>query len=87
EGLANPSAAILSAAMLLENVGEADAAAGVRSALNKVLASGLRTSDMHAPGTTLATTVEFGAAVAGEIAVVSGSRNGHSEKTKHSISS
>lgn len=87
EGLANPSAAILSAAMLLEHVGETDAAAGIRAALNRVLESGLRTSDIHSPSTTLATTIEFGAAVAGEIAAVSGSRNGHSERTEHSIPS
>ncbi len=87
EGLANPSAAILSTAMLLEHVGEPEAAEGVRTALHNVLASGLRTSDLHSQDTILATTVEFGAAVAGEIAAVSGSRNGHSEKTEHSIPS
>ncbi|SDX85406.1 3-isopropylmalate dehydrogenase [Halobellus clavatus] len=46
EGAANPSAAILSAAMLLEHLGYDDEAADVRTAVESVLESGPRTPDL-----------------------------------------
>jgi 3-isopropylmalate dehydrogenase len=49
--VANPLAAILSAAMLLEHsLGATDAAASVRRAVSDVLAAGHRTRDLAAPG-------------------------------------
>lgn len=58
-GTANPTAALLSAAMLLDHLGETDAARRLRSAVETVLAGGVRTPDLG--GT--ATTREFGHAV------------------------
>ncbi|MGQ4555098.1 3-isopropylmalate dehydrogenase [Halobellus sp. GM3] len=46
EGVANPSAAILSAAMLLEHLGYVEAAGNVRSAVEAVLESGPHTGDL-----------------------------------------
>ncbi|MFA1611458.1 3-isopropylmalate dehydrogenase [Halobellus rubicundus] len=46
EGVANPSAAILSAAMLLDHLGYGDAADDVRAAVESVLADGPRTPDL-----------------------------------------
>ena len=46
EGVANPSAAILSAAMLLDHLGYDDAAAAVDGAVESVLAEGPRTADL-----------------------------------------
>jgi 3-isopropylmalate dehydrogenase len=46
EGVANPSAAILSAAMLLEHLGYDGEAASVREAVESVLESGPRTPDL-----------------------------------------
>ncbi|RLM57220.1 NAD-dependent isocitrate dehydrogenase [Halobellus sp. Atlit-31R] len=46
EGLANPAAAILSAAMLLEHLGYDDEAANVRTAVESVLEDGPRTADL-----------------------------------------
>ncbi|WP_188785765.1 isocitrate/isopropylmalate dehydrogenase family protein [Halobellus salinus] len=46
EGVANPSAAILSAAMLLEHLGYDGEAAAVRGAVESVLESGPRTPDL-----------------------------------------
>ena len=46
EGVANPSAAILSAAMLLDHLGYADEAENVRSAVESVLEDGPRTADL-----------------------------------------
>jgi len=45
-GIANPSAMILSAAMLLEHLGYGDAAGDVRGAVEHVLAAGPRTPDL-----------------------------------------
>ena len=45
-GVSNPVAAILSAAMLLEHLGEADAAGAVRGAVETVLREGPRTRDL-----------------------------------------
>ncbi|WP_435127621.1 isocitrate/isopropylmalate dehydrogenase family protein [Halobaculum sp. D14] len=46
DGVANPSAAILSAAMLLEHLGYDDDGAAVRDAVESVLADGPRTPDL-----------------------------------------
>ncbi len=78
EGKANPAGAILSAAMMLDVLGEAEAASSIRRSVAAVLQKGIRTADMQGDGVP-ATTVEFGAAVAGELAATGGSRNGHSK--------
>ena len=52
EGIANPAAMILSAAMLLDYLDEGAAAAAVRSAVEGVLADGPRTPDLGGEGTT-----------------------------------
>ncbi|WP_435177873.1 isocitrate/isopropylmalate dehydrogenase family protein [Halorussus sp. AFM4] len=52
EGVANPSAAILSAAMLLEYLGYDDAGQRVRAAVESVLASGPHTPDLGGDATT-----------------------------------
>ncbi len=63
---ANPLAAILSAAMLLDALGQADAADAVRQSVNAVVADGPHTADLG--GT--ATTTDVGAAVADGIALL-----------------
>ncbi|MDI7276709.1 MAG: isocitrate/isopropylmalate dehydrogenase family protein [Anaerolineae bacterium] len=63
-GVANPVAAILAAAMLLDHVGEQTAAAGVRQAVWTTLERGPRTPDLG--GT--ATTAEVTEAVIGKLA-------------------
>jgi len=52
EGVANPSAAILSAAMLLEFLGYDEAGGEVRTAVEGVLADGPRTADLGGEATT-----------------------------------
>jgi 3-isopropylmalate dehydrogenase len=62
--VANPLATILSAAMMLRYSLNQDAAAQrVEGAVRRVLAGGLRTADIHAPGTTRVGTIAMGAAV------------------------
>lgn len=61
---ANPVAAILSVAMMLDHLGEVDAAAAVRRSVNAVLGEGLRTMDIWEEGRRQATTSEFGARTA-----------------------
>ena len=62
--VANPLATILSAAMMLRYSLNQDAAAQrVESAVRKVLAGGLRTVDIHEPGTTRVGTTAMGDAV------------------------
>ncbi|WP_336024976.1 3-isopropylmalate dehydrogenase [Halobellus salinisoli] len=56
EGVANPSAAILSAAMLLDHLGYADEAANVRTAVESVLEDGPRTADLGGDADTEAVT-------------------------------
>jgi 3-isopropylmalate dehydrogenase len=64
QGIANPLAAILSAALMLRySLSQADAAARIERAVSKVLQSGLRTADIHTPGTRKVGTAEMGAAV------------------------
>jgi 3-isopropylmalate dehydrogenase len=67
---ANPLAAILSGAMLLDELGTADAAARIRQAVAAVLDEGLRTPDLWHPGHTLVSTAEMGAAVAAHVAAL-----------------
>lgn len=65
KGIANPLATILSAAMLLRySLGREDVASAVEGAVNGVLAQGLRTADIAAPGEASIGTVEMGDAVA-----------------------
>jgi len=63
--VANPLATILSAAMMLRyTFDDARNAARIEEAVQKVLAQGLRTADIHEPGTTKVGTVQMGEAVA-----------------------
>jgi 3-isopropylmalate dehydrogenase len=65
KGVANPLATILSAAMMLRHsLGRSDAAERVESAVRKVLREGLRTADIHTPGSRRVGTGEMGDAVA-----------------------
>ena len=48
--IANPIAAVLSAAMMLDHLGEADAAASIRQGVHGALASGARTGDLWREG-------------------------------------
>lgn len=48
KGIANPIATILSAAMMLEDLGEAFAGKAIRTAVDKVVAEGFLTSDLNA---------------------------------------
>ena len=68
-GQANPLAAILSGALLLRySLGAEAAAAAVEAAVERVLAAGVRTRDLHTPGTTVVTTAQMGDAVAAALA-------------------
>jgi len=64
KGIANPLATILSAAMMLRfSLNQAQAADRIEAAVRSVLSQGLRTADIHSPGTTLAGTRAMGQAV------------------------
>ena len=64
QGIANPLATILSAAMLLRySLNLAPQADRIEAAVRSVLASGLRTADIFEPGTTKVTTAGMGDAV------------------------
>jgi 3-isopropylmalate dehydrogenase len=64
KNLANPLATILSAAMMLRYSFNQEAAAKrIEDAVTKVLARGLRTADIHSPGTEKVGTVQMGDAV------------------------
>ena len=52
DGVANPAATLLSAAMLVESLGDADAGARIRSAVEAVLSDGPRTPDLGGEATT-----------------------------------
>jgi 3-isopropylmalate dehydrogenase len=68
QGIANPLAAILSAAMLLRHsLDRADDAARIEQAVEQVLMRGLRTRDIHTPEATLVGTREMGDAVVREL--------------------
>ncbi|MCZ7598143.1 MAG: tartrate dehydrogenase [Gammaproteobacteria bacterium] len=60
KGIANPVGQIWSAVMMLEHLGEPEAAAGVMAAIEAVLADGPRTPDLGGS----ATTTEMGTAIA-----------------------
>lgn len=62
-GIANPIAAILSAALLLDSLDETDAANELRAGVSAALSSGLRTADLAGPGQTPVSTTDFAAAV------------------------
>lgn len=65
QGVANPIAQILSAAMMLRlSCGQEDAAVAIESAVKSVIRAGLRTRDIHTPGTQLVGTSEIGQAIA-----------------------
>jgi 3-isopropylmalate dehydrogenase len=64
QDVANPLATILSAALMLRySLDREDAARRIEAAVRKVLAQGLRTADIHAPGTTQVGTNAMGDAV------------------------
>ena len=64
QGIANPLATILSAAMMLRfSLAQADAADRIEAAVRDVIASGLRTADIHAAGATRVGTSAMGDAV------------------------
>lgn len=60
QGKANPLAMILSASMMLDALGQSDAATVVRNAVQRVLDEGYRTGDMWKEGCTLCSTEEIG---------------------------
>jgi 3-isopropylmalate dehydrogenase len=61
QGIANPLAAILSAALLLRHSLGREAAAGrVEQAVERALEAGYRTKDIHTPGTTLVGSAAMG---------------------------
>jgi isocitrate dehydrogenase (NAD+) len=65
KGLANPSAQMLAAAMMLDHIGELDRAQRIRDAIEQVLVrDGIRTRDLGGS----ATTQQFGDAVARRVA-------------------
>lgn len=65
KGIANPIAQILSAAMMLRfSCGQEEAAFAIEDAVRKVIANGLRTADIHTPGTTRVDTSGMGEAIA-----------------------
>jgi 3-isopropylmalate dehydrogenase len=61
---ANPVAAILSGALLLDEVGEPEAADAVRRAVDAAFADGLRTADLAPTAADAASTTAFGRRVA-----------------------
>ena len=64
KGVANPLATILSAAMMLRySLGQPQAADRIERAVSRVLASGLRTADIHTDGSRRVGTQEMGDAV------------------------
>ena len=68
QGVANPLATILSAAMMLRfSLNQPEAAERIESAVKAVLASGLRTADIHSDGTKRVGTREMGDAVVAQI--------------------
>jgi 3-isopropylmalate dehydrogenase len=71
QNVANPIAAILSGALLLDEVGEPAAATAVRQAVTATLADGLRPADLTGPDDTASSTTEFGRHVADHIAAPS----------------
>ena len=52
QGVANPTALLLSAVMMLRHIGEDDAAARIRGAIDRVYATGVRTRDLGGTAST-----------------------------------
>ena len=72
QGVANPLATILSAAMMLRfSLNQPEAAVRIEKAVDAVLSQGLRTPDIHSAGTTKVGTREMGDAVVKALASVS----------------
>ena len=68
QGVANPIAAILSAAMLIRHSLHLDAEAErIETAVLRVLEKGYRTADIHQDGATLVGTVQMGSLIAREV--------------------
>ena len=68
QGIANPLATILSAAMMLRfSLKQPQAAQRIEAAVQAVLAQGLRTADIHSPDTRRVGTIEMGDAVVAEL--------------------
>ncbi|OQW90255.1 MAG: 3-isopropylmalate dehydrogenase [Rhodoferax ferrireducens] len=64
QGIANPLATILSAAMMLRfSLNQEAAAQHIETAVKNVLAQGLRTADIHSEGCTRVSTIDMGNAV------------------------
>jgi 3-isopropylmalate dehydrogenase len=73
QGIANPLAAILSAAMLLRySLDRPDEADRVERAVERTLAAGIRTKDIHTAGTTLVGTAGMGDRVVRELEALYG---------------
>jgi 3-isopropylmalate dehydrogenase len=71
KGIANPLATILSAAMMLRySLNQPEAADRIESAVQHVLASGLRTADIWSEGTTKVGTRDMGDAVVSALATI-----------------
>ena len=66
---ANPIAAILSSALLLDELGETKAASAIRQAVDATLENGVRTGDLAASADEAVSTTEFGRQVAERAAV------------------
>ena len=65
KGIANPIAQILSAAMMLRfSCAQEEAAASIENAVRQAIKDGLRTGDIHTPGTTRVSTATMGDAIA-----------------------
>jgi 3-isopropylmalate dehydrogenase len=68
QGTANPLATILSLAMLLRySLDQVAMAEQIEQAVNAVLDQGLRTADIHTPGTTRVGTAQMGDAVVSQL--------------------
>ena len=63
QDVANPTAAILSAALLLDELGETAAADAIRHGVDAALEAGLRTADLASTGKEPASTAAFGRAI------------------------
>ncbi|WP_343603446.1 3-isopropylmalate dehydrogenase [Roseateles sp.] len=82
KGIANPLATILSAAMMLKfSLNQPEAAARIESAVQSVLAQGLRTADIWSEGTQKVSTREMGDAVVAAIASSKGTTTITTTKT------
>ena len=63
QGIANPTAALLSGAMLLDDLGESDAAAALRHGVTSAFDAGLRTADLATDSDTSVSTANMNAHV------------------------